>query len=860
LIFQEKVIHPFIAWQFWITSMAICLLLVMVAQFSFPVFHILIELFSVLISAIIFILTWYMRRYSKNNFLLFLACGYLWGGFIVLIHLLSYGGIGYFAANSAHMAMQFGGAAYFLQALALCAAPFAATKKQNGYLFVTVFGFISIGLSALILTGKLPNTFLEGNEYTSFKIYSGYLIELLLMLALWALLHAKSSLTKVEKTFIILAIVFTACSEFCFTFYNEQFSELFGHILKFFSFWLIFNVVIIANIKTPYTALQKNKESFKRLFDNSEVSIWNEDFSGVVQRLNKLRTQGVTDLKQYLQENKKLAWELASQVKVQQVNEATLKLFGASYQEEFLGRIHETFIADTIDIFIQAILAIWEDKQSFRAESTYKTLDNKEIDCIISFQIPDTLAGFQSVPVTLVDITHRKQNEARIWRQGNFDDLTGLVNRNLFSNRLSYALECGKRNQTKLAILYLDLDGFKHVNDTLGHLVGDELLQEASLRLLSHIRQSDTVARLGGDEFAILLPEISSKYDIEKVVNKIQTSIAEPYHIQGHDSFVSASIGITIFPDDGDNTVTLLRKADSAMYKAKKKGRNNFQFFTPEIDKEVMRRKELEEALHTALDNGDFFIYYQPVISLETEYIESAEALIRWQHAEKGVISPGEFIPLAEELGIIVQIGEWVLREACREAMTWSIRGKEPPSVAVNLSSRQFQSQNILQLVQLVLQETGLPANRLILEITESLLLADNNAILRQLHDIRRLGVRFSIDDFGTGYSSLSYLKKFPVDTLKIDRSFIKNLPTAQEDVALVNAMLSMAKSLGMNVVAEGVETEVQADFIKSTNCQYLQGYLYSKPLAKVDFIDYLMEYSAHKISSTRLRQVQYIN
>jgi diguanylate cyclase (GGDEF)-like protein len=414
-----------------------------------------------------------------------------------------------------------------------------------------------------------------------------------------------------------------------------------------------------------------------------------------------------------------------------------------------------------------------------------------------------------------------------------------LVNRNLFSDRLTNALECAKRNKTQLALLYLDLDGFKHVNDTQGHLVGDKLLQETSLRLLSHMRESDTVARLGGDEFAIILPKINCIHDIEATVNKIQTNLALPYYLQGHVSFVSASIGITIYPDDGSDSVSLLRKADSAMYKAKKKGRNNFQFFTAEIDKEAMRRKELEEALHIALDNGDFFLNYQPVISMKTGFVASAEALIRWSHPEKGVVQPSEFIPLAEEIGLIVPIGEWVLREACKEALTWPITDNKAPTVAVNLSSRQFQNQDVAQLVKSVLLETGLPAKRLILEITESLLLADNDKIIKQLQDISQLGVGFSIDDFGTGYSSLSYLKKFPVNTLKIDRSFIMNLPSAPEDVALVRAILSMADSLGMNVVAEGVETESQADFIKSTNCQYLQGFFYSKPLAKADLLDY---------------------
>lgn len=843
---QEKIINPLMKWQLWIVPLGISILLMTIAQHTFLVFQTLIELFAVIISFIIFTLAWSTKEHCKNNFLIFLACGYLWIGSLDLIHILAYKEVD--VEITGDLSVQFWLAARYLEAFLLFAAPFAATRKQNGYLLVSVFGALAVGLSALILLEKFPTSFIEGQGVTSFKVYSEYLINIILglALALVSRLYAGRGISAREKKLIVASISLTLCAEFAYTFYVDIYgvANLLGHLFKLFSFWLIFDVVLDSNLKIPYAILRKNEERFKQLFDNSEVSIWNEDFSKVLDTLDRLRHEGVSDLGQYLKKNKDKAWELAAMVKVLQVNEATLKLFGAKNRGEFFDRINETFAANTIDIFINGIHAIWEKKKAFRSEAIYRTLDGKEIDCIISFQIPETKEGFQSIPVTLVDITHRKQNEARIWRQGNFDSLTGLVNRNLFSDRLSHALDCAERSQTRVALLYIDLDGFKHVNDTLGHLVGDKLLQEASQRLLKHMRKSDTVARLGGDEFAVLLPENNSPYDIEAAVNKILINLAQPYHLEGRDSFVSASIGITIYPDDGNNAVTLMRKADSAMYRAKKKGRNNFQFFTSEIDDEVMRRKELEEALHSALKNGEFFINYQPVINIENGDVNCAEALLRWKHPEKGIVSPMEFISLAEEIGLIVPIGEWVLREACRDAMTWAITEKKPPCVAVNVSSRQFQRQNVPELVKSALQETGLPAERLTLEITESLLLANDETTLKQLQEIRNSGVQLSIDDFGTGYSSLSYLKKFPVTTLKIDRSFIMNLPTASEDVALVNAILSMAKSLSLNVVAEGVETEAQNKFMKSTNCQYLQGYLHSKPLVNTDFLDYLRKHT----------------
>jgi diguanylate cyclase (GGDEF)-like protein len=842
----EKLINPLMQWRLWTIPTAIALLLIIVAQYSFLAFHTFIELFTIIISFVMFTLAWSTREFTKNNFMVFLACGYLWIGYLDLMHTLVFKGMTVFVEGSGNLTVQFWIAARYMEALLLFAAPFVAMKKQNGYLLIGIFGALAVALSALILSGNFPTGFIEGQGITHFKVYSEYLIVFILASALISLLYIKDGICARERKLLIASIAMTICAELLFTYYINihSISNLLGHIFKLFSFWLIFNAIIVSNLKTPYAALRKSEENFKRLFDNSEVSIWNEDFSKVFYTLNKLRQEGVTDLEQYLLNNQQLAWELAGMVKVLEVNEVTLRLFAAKSREDFFGRISETFGENAIDVFTKGLHAIWGKKTVFRSEAIYNTLDGNEINCIISFQIPQTTEGFQSVPVTLVDITHRKQNEARIWHQGNFDALTGLVNRNLFYDRFPHALDIAQRKRTRVALLYLDLDGFKHVNDTLGHLVGDKLLQEASQRLISQMRKSDTVARLGGDEFAILLPENNSTYDIEVIANKILKNLAQPYHFEGRDSFVSASIGITIFPDDGNNTVNLMRKADSAMYRAKKKGRNQFQFFVQEMDDEAMRRKELEEALHIALDNGDFHLNYQPVINTETGCVDSAEALIRWQHTEKGMVPPGEFIPLAEEIGLIVPIGEWVLREACREAMTWSIVHKKPPSVAVNLSSRQFQSQNIPELVKVVLLESGLPAERLILEITESLLFSDNDRTLNQLQAIRRLGVQLSIDDFGTGYSSLSYLKKFPVSYLKIDHSFIMNLPTISEDVALVNAILSMAQSLDLSVVAEGVETPAQAAFMLSTNCQYLQGYLYSKPLTNVDFIDYLRRYS----------------
>ncbi|WP_417797834.1 EAL domain-containing protein [Terasakiella pusilla] len=441
------------------------------------------------------------------------------------------------------------------------------------------------------------------------------------------------------------------------------------------------------------------------------------------------------------------------------------------------------------------------------------------------------------------DITKRKEAEAFIQRQANYDDLTNLANRNLFMDHLSGALYRAERDQNRVAVLFLDLDRFKHINDTLGHSKGDQLLKEASSRLLSLTRKSDTCARLGGDEFAILLPDIHDIRNVEEVVTKILATIAEPYEVDGQKAFASASIGITIYPEDGANAQHLLRNAESAMYRAKDKGRNAFQYFTAEMDFEAQARRELETSLHLALEKNQFIVNYQPIISVETGKVTNCEALIRWNHPQKGLIPPSEFIPLAEEVGLILPIGEWVLRESCREAAIWHQTIEHPPTLSVNFSIRQFQRVNVPTLVAEVLEENHLPPHALSIEITENLLIEDDKTTLEQLKLLHKMGIGLSIDDFGTGYSSLSYLKKFPITVLKIDRSFIKDMHDNPDDAALVNAIISMAKSLNLKTVAEGVEEEKQLEILKEKACEYVQGYYFSKPLASADFNGFLHQH-----------------
>ena len=446
--------------------------------------------------------------------------------------------------------------------------------------------------------------------------------------------------------------------------------------------------------------------------------------------------------------------------------------------------------------------------------------------------------------LSLVLDNAREMEEVKRTRQSldhmaHFDALTDLPNRALLNDRVQQAISHAQRNGNMIGILFLDLDNFKLVNDTIGHTLGDVLLKRVAHRLLDCLREGDTAARLGGDEFIVMLPDITDTQDAAKVARKILESLTPPLTIGQHEVFVSVSIGISLYPHNSDNMEGLLADADNAMYHAKKLGKNNYQFFTPEMNISAQHYMKLEKHLRRALEQNEFVLYYQPQVDIETGLIIGVEALIRWFNTELGMIVPGDFIPLAEETGLIVPIGAWVLKTACAQARLWQQNGLQI-RVAVNLSSRQFhhvqshqQSQHpLLATVLNALDETGLPPELLELEITEGILMQHLDTTMEILNALKDKGVRLSIDDFGTGYSSLNYLKRFPIDTLKIDKSFVNDITTDHNDKAIVAAITAMARQLNLEVVAEGVETKAQLEFLRELqHCQTIQGYYFSKPL-----------------------------
>ncbi len=442
---------------------------------------------------------------------------------------------------------------------------------------------------------------------------------------------------------------------------------------------------------------------------------------------------------------------------------------------------------------------------------------------------PTTDGGIVSI---YTDITEIRRAEDDIRYRAFFDNLTGLPNRASFVETLEAAIADAAREKSHVALMFIDLDRFKNVNDALGHEMGDRLLQEAAQRIRGCVRKTDSVARLGGDEFTVLLKHLHENMQATRVAEAFIRQLSRPYSLQNHEVYAGASIGITLCPSDGDNIQTLLKNADLAMYQAKEQGRNTFRYFTAEMTEQAQRFVALEKDLRRALEQNQFIVHFQPLLRAFDNRLVGAEALVRWQHPEKGMISPAHFIPVAEETHLIVSLGEWVLREACHQAVQWRGRaGSERPYLSVNVSSRQFLGGFGAQVVTKILAETGFPPHRLVFEITESLLMEDDEHVRKTLLELRHMGIGLAVDDFGTGFSSLSYLRRFPVNSLKIDYSFVRDMEEDPNDAQLVESIIVMAQKLNLKVVAEGVETAGQANMLRSLGCDLLQGFLFSRPV-----------------------------
>lgn len=515
------------------------------------------------------------------------------------------------------------------------------------------------------------------------------------------------------------------------------------------------------------------------------------------------------------------------------LNQAFLRLTGMQ-EEEAIGQGLDVLIADSEEDR-ETLLHFWSSlkkKGFWSGEMMAHRLNGEQFPIWLSISsVLDADGRVHRYVCMFMDISLQKESERRIQHLALYDALTGLPNRVLFHERLAHAMESARRKSGPMALMFVDLDHFKPINDTLGHQAGDALLQEMSRRLQDCVRKSDTVARLGGDEFTVVLESIRDPKDAERVACKVLDELRRPVLLGGMEVNVSGSIGISVFPEDGEDVDTLMRHADLAMYRAKNAGRSGFQFYAEELGELAEKRFNMEHALRQALLNNEFVLFYQPLLHAETRRLVGVEALVRWQHPERGLLPPAEFLLLAEENGLIVPLGSWVLQQACQDVASWCLRTGRNIRVSVNISSKQLTDEHFVSDVKSALRQNGLEANMLEIEITEGVMIQHFEHDVQVMKSLRNLGVSFAVDDFGVGYSSLNYLKSLPVNRLKIDRSFISGVPEDQNDVAIVSSIMAMGHQLGLSVVAEGVETDDQYGFLKHVRSDEVQGFLFARPM-----------------------------
>lgn len=550
----------------------------------------------------------------------------------------------------------------------------------------------------------------------------------------------------------------------------------------------------IAERKQAEVAIRKLSSAMEKVAD----SIFITDASGVIEYINS-------------------AFEIITGYRREEAMGKTPRVIkSGKHDEQFYQQIWETLLRG--EVYRNVFINRRKDGQLYHEAITITPLTDEQ------GKVTHYIASGK-------DITESIQTQERLHHLAHHDVLTGLPNRMLFVERLKHALKRAEWRKRAVAVMFLDMDRFKIVNDTLGHEAGDRLLQAMAARLLGCVRDGDTVARFGGDEFAGFLNDVASPEDVAPIVAKFLAALAPPFMIDGHELFISGSIGISLYPDDGTDTQTLMKNADTAMYRAKQNGGNTSEFYHAGMNAHALARLNLETGLRRALERQEFVLHYQPQIDLKNGDVVGFEALIRWERAGSGLVAPVEFIPLLEETGLIVAVGEWMLRSACAQHHTWRAAGLPALRVAVNISGRQFDGKDLMQTLQRVMQVVPMPAEFLELEITESILMKNADTDIEALQALSAMGMRFAIDDFGTGYSSLTYLKRFPIDILKIDKAFVRDITTDADDAAIVSAIITMAHSLGIKTVAEGVESREQLELLREQGCDFAQGYYFSPPL-----------------------------
>lgn len=799
---------PLLAWQMAAEQRA------GIAPAVFLPFHTLAEVFAVVVAAMVFVTGWHVHDAKRPTVSVMLACAFLAVAILDFAHLMSYVGMADFVTeNSPHKSIVFWLAARYVAAAALLA--YALMPQQplgkgmrRWYLgaslaFVSVMFYVGIWRLDWV-----PDTFIEGVGLTPFKVAMENGVVLLNLLTLVLLYLRRTEFCGSSLNALFFAVALMLVSELFFQIYTRvtDLANVLGHVCKVLAYLFLYRAIFLDSVMDPIvrlkqarTDVEENERRHRELLETAPDAIMVVNEQGVIQLVNQRLEKmfGYTRM------------ELLGK---------PMELLVPAHQRERHQRHREDYVA-----------APKSRPMADKLDLSGCRKDGSEVPLDIALSTFKSAEGVQ-ITAFLRDISERRRMEADLLHQATHDAMTGLPNRARFQDDLARAMVVARRHDRMAAVILLDLDNFKAVNDGWGHSYGDLLLGDVARRLTSVLRPDDTVARLGGDEFVLLLSDLGRQEDVGAVVDKILQVFTEPFLLDGHEVFASASMGITMFPLDGEDVATLLRNADVAMYQAKSEGRGSVRYYTRDLNTRMRENLLLQTYLRRALEKGQFLLHYQPQIDMADGRIFGVEALLRWQHEELGEVSPARFIPVAEASGMIVAIGNWVIRAACRQIREWQDAGM-PTRVAVNLSAHQFRHSNLVQVVKSALEESGASHELLELELTESALMDDPKAAAQVIGDLAKLGVTIAIDDFGTGYSSLAYLKNFSLHKLKIDRSFVKDVDRDADDAAIVRGLVGLASSLGMKVIAEGVETEGQRTLLAGLGCHGFQGWLYSRAL-----------------------------
>ena len=957
--------------QHWHIPVYMSIVLFISSAFNAILFHTLIELFAIGIAIMSFVVSWNTFTYSRNEFLLYLGCGYFWIGIIDLFHTLSFQGLEVFTGLAAGATIEFWIIGRFLEAIILLLAPFTLTMKLRPKSVFLVLGLISTLALALVFGEFMPQMFIPGQGLTKTKIICEYIIIGILILSAMHLSFGPYKIDKNTKILLLSSIFLTVLAELCFTVYigfNAP-AILVGHIFKFLSFWAIYQALVESALTRPFESLSRVVNSYDSVSDATVII----DQFGIIQQANKIARGRFADAvigkhchdvlhpKTVAQSHCAICQSISAQQSLQDYqlyDESQLKWYEASLSPLHIGDNYSTMVHALREITLrkqseehfaslsraykvlshtnQAITRIKDKKVLLKAlcdiavehgalkmawigsiknnivqpdffsgyeDGYFKTIrvtiDDTEwskgpvgiaaktnrISCVNDVlsdpdftpwraaaiergyaalaAVPlffdgkvDSIFTLYSTQKDVFDSDMRKlltnlsddisaalfnihqaklkaQAEDTIEQLAFYDPLTKLANRRLLMDRLDQAIISAQRHKEHIAVLLFDLDNFKMVNDSLGHDHGDQLLQHISSIMKSYVRAEDTVARLGGDEFTIVLSGIKGESCVIDIADKILNELENPIFLSGNQLVISSSIGIALYPQDGNKPEALLRNADLAMYHAKGAGKNRFQFFQQDMNIKAQGRLDLENKLRQAVKDESFELFYQPQVNISDTKIIGFEALVRWRDSQGNLIPPDVFIPLAEETGLIEAIGDWVIKQAFKDWKILHELGFIDIRMAVNVAAYQFRhADNLCAVIKEMLATyPKCPAERFTVELTEGTLIEDFDATIETLHTLKSLGISLSIDDFGTGYSSLNYLKRFPIDQLKIDKSFVQDLSSNARDEAIVTAIIAIAQKLNMKVIAEGVETETQAHFLNSHHCGFAQGYLYYKPM-----------------------------